>query len=283
MGGKSAYQLRLRRPAATVLRLGLALLLMALGGAARAEEQLNVPVDYHGQQIQLFAIFGKPPGPGPFPLVIVLHSCSGYYANMSGGSLPGWVAFLQQQGYATLKIDSFTARGYTEVCGTNAVTALERAADALTGATLLAGRPDVRLDRIAAIGFSHGGGTAVALARDFPELQPLRQQFAARGGRLVASVGVYPGCGRAVGNPVIVPLLALSGDGDDWTPAARCLALANANPGAPITVQVYPGAYHAFDVAGGTRYKLGHRLEYNAAATADAFPRVQQFLAGYLR
>lgn len=264
-------------------RLIASLLLTALSGAAVAQEQFNVPVDYRGQQLQLMAIFNKPPGPGPFPVVIALHSCSGYYANMQGGSLPGWVAFMQQQGYATLKIDSFTARGYSEVCATNAVTGLGRAADALAGANLLAGRADVRLDRIAAIGFSHGGGTAVALARDFPQLQVLRQQLAARGGKIVAAVGVYPGCGDPNGNPVIVPLLALSGGSDDWTPAARCVALANANPGAPITVQVYQGAHHAFDVPGLATYKLGHRLEYDAAATADAHLRVQQFLAGYLR
>jgi dienelactone hydrolase len=259
------------------------LLLTALPAAAFADEQLSVPADYHGQQIQLFAMFQKPPGPGPFPVVIALHSCSGYYANMWGGSLPRWVAFLQQQGYATLKIDSFTARGYSEVCATNAVTAVERAADALAGAILLAGRADVRLDRIAAIGFSHGGGTVVALTRDFPQLRPLRQQLASRGGRITAGVGVYPGCGDPNGNPVIVPLLALSGGNDDWTPAARCVALANANPGAPITVQVYPGAYHAFDVPGLATYKLGHRLEYDAAATTDAYLRVQQFLVRYLQ
>jgi dienelactone hydrolase len=265
--------------------LGLipALLLTALSGGVAAQEQFSVPVEYHGSQIQLMAVLTKPPGAGPFPVVIGLHSCSGYQANMYGGSLPGWMSFMQQQGYATLKIDSFTARGYTEVCATNAVTAIERAADALTAADLLAGRTDIRLDRIAAIGFSHGGGTAVAIARDFPQLRPLRQQLAARGGNIVASVGVYPGCGDPNGNPVVVPLLALSGANDDWTPAARCVALANANLGRPITVQVYPGAYHAFDVAGPDHYKLGHRLAYDASATADAHIRTQQFLARYLQ
>jgi len=76
---------------------------------------------------------------------------------MAGGSLPGWVAFLQQQGYATFKFDSFTARGQSEVCASNAVTAGDRAGDVLVAPALLAGWPDVRPDRIAAIGFSHGG------------------------------------------------------------------------------------------------------------------------------
>ena len=193
--------------------------------ATKLREEISVPVDYQGRQIQLTGWFEKPATAGPFPVVIVLHSCSGYYANMAGGSLPGWVGFLQQHGYATFKFDSFTARGQSEVCASNAVTAGDRAADVLAAAALLAGRRDVRPDRIAAIGFSHGGGTAVYVARDHLELRPLRAQLAARGGRLVASIGLYPGCGSPEGNPVIVPLLALSGGLDDWTPAARCVAM----------------------------------------------------------
>jgi dienelactone hydrolase len=116
--------------------------------ATKPREEISVPVDYRGRQIQLTGWFEKPATAGPFPVVIVLHSCSGYYANMAGGSLAGWVVFLQQQGYVTFKLDSFTARGQTEVCASNAVTA----GDVLAAAALLAGRPDVRPDRIAAIG-----------------------------------------------------------------------------------------------------------------------------------
>jgi dienelactone hydrolase len=251
--------------------------------ATKLREEISVPVDYQGRQIQLTGWFEKPATAGPFPLVIVLHSCGGYYANMAGGSLPGWVAFLQQQGYATFKLDSFTARGQSEVCASNAVTAGDRAGDVLVAAAPLAGRPDVRSDRIAAIGFSHGGGTAVYVARDHMELRPLRAQLAARGGRLVASVGLYPACGSPEGNPVILPLLALSGGLDDWTPAAKCVALASMPANRLMTIQVYPSAYHAFDVQGmRDYYKLGHMMAYDAAATTDAHARVQAFFYRYL-
>jgi dienelactone hydrolase len=190
---------------------------------------------------------------------------------------------LQQQGYATFKFDSFTARGQSEVCASNAVTASDRAGDVLVAAALLAGRPDVRPDRITAIGFSHGGGIAVYVARDHMELRPLRAQLAGRGGKLVASIGLYPGCGSPEGNPVIVPLLALSGGLDDWTPAARCVALANMPANRLMTIQVYPSAYHAFDLHGmRDHYKLGHMLAYDAAATTDAHVRVQAVLHQYL-
>ena len=51
--------------------------------------------------------------------------------------------------------------------------------------------------------------------------------------------------------------------------------------GARIALTVYPGAYHAFDVAQlkpGTR-SLGHWLEYNEPAAKDAEQRVRAFLA----
>jgi dienelactone hydrolase len=272
---------------------GVVFLSFALwAGLARAED-IAVPVEWQGKQIQLRGDFQKPAGAGPFPVVIDLHGCSGYG---TGASLL-WAAFLRGQGYATLSLDSFAARGHSSVCASHAVTPADRAADVLAAAALLAGRPDVRPDRIAVIGFSNGGGTAVYVARDHMELRPLRAQLAARGGKLVASIGLYPGCGAYVrgvgfdaatpanpeGSPVIVPLLALSGGLDDWTPAAPCVALANVPANRLMAVQVYPGAYHAFDIPGmPTHYQLGHMEAYDAAATADARARVLAFLAQYL-
>jgi len=269
------------RKLASVVFLSSALWVVSASAqeATKLREEIDVPVDYQGRQIQLTGWLEKPAGAGPFPVVIALHACSGYTAEMYGGALPQWVPFLQGQGYATFKLDSFTARGYSEVCTTYAVTADDRAPDVLAAAALLAGRPDVRPDRIAVIGWSHGGGTAVYVARDHTELRPLRAQLAVHGGRLAASIGLYPGCGNPDGSPVIVPLLALSGALDDWTPAARCVALASMPANRLMTAQVYPGAYHAFDIPGmRTQYKLGHMLAYDAAADADAHARVQAFL-----
>ena len=255
--------------------------------ATKLFEEIVVPVDYQGRQIQLTGWFEKPlsalRAAGSFPVVIALHSCTGYSSNMSGSALPLWVPILKAQGYATFKFDSFTARGYSEVCASQAVTPGDRAADVLAAAALLAGRPDVRPDRIAVIGWSHGGGAAVYVARDHIELRPLRAQLAARGGRLAASIGLYPICGSPEGSPVIVPLLALSGALDDWNPAAPCVAIANMPANRLMTVQVYPGAYHAFDIWGmRAQYMLGHMEAYDAAANADAHARVQAFLYQYL-
>ena len=51
----------------------------------------------------------------------------------------------------------------------------------------------------------------------------------------------------------------------------------------PVTVKVYPGAYHNFDWVGIDRYELGHRLLYNPAATTDSVWQVRAFMARHLR
>ena len=158
--------------------------------------------------------------------------------------------------------------------------------DVLAAAYLIAARPDVRPDRTAVLGLSHGGGTAIYVARDDEELRPWRERLAARHGKLVASVALYGGCRGNPDSPVILPLLALLGGRDDWTPAAPCVALANAQPNAMMQAIVYPDAYHSFDAAGGIEKPhsaYGHMLAYNSAATADAHRRVLEFLSQYLR
>jgi hypothetical protein len=82
--------------------------------ATKLREEISVPVEYQGRQIQLTGWFEKPATTGAFPVVIVLHSCSGYYANMAGGSLPGWVFFLQQHvsdGYGNARVHKYSPSG----------------------------------------------------------------------------------------------------------------------------------------------------------------------------
>jgi dienelactone hydrolase len=80
--------------------------------------------------------------------------------------------------------------------------------------------------------------------------------------------------------------LILIGEADDWNPADRCREMvAHARPdGATITLTVYPGAHHAFDVAElkpGAR-SFGHWLEYNEPAAKDAEQKLRAFLAAHL-
>jgi len=149
------------------------------------------------------------------------------------------------------------------------------------------------------MGGSHGGSTTLAtiaaLAADPPAVaERKRHGFA-------AAVALYPGC--AFGNPrfntkyvAVAPLLILSGELDDWTPARPCLELAEAAraAGAPVTIKVYPGAHHAFDSASPLRY-VASRVNANAPggrgattagnreAWADSIREVTAFFARHLR
>jgi dienelactone hydrolase len=267
------------RKLASVVFLSSAL--WVVSATAQVREEFSVPVDYQGQ-IQLRAEFQEPAtGAGPFPAIIALHTCGGYNDPYS---MTTWLPLLWQEGYATLRLDSFTARGhYGDICGnTGEVTTVERAADALAAAYVLAGRPDVRRDRIAVIGWSHGGAGARAAAKDGPNTRPAREKLARVGGKLVASIDLYGGCGTTE-YPVIVPLLVLVGALDDWVSGgADCLVLAKTYPRL-VTVQVYPGAYHGFDIPGDTHRSVGHVIAYNAEATADARVRATEFLRRYMQ
>jgi dienelactone hydrolase len=169
--------------------------------------------------------------------------------------------------------------------------------DAMGALRYLQALPFVRPDRIAAIGWSQGGVYAMAVING-PSLERATQ----RGVELpavgfAAAIAFYPGgCQSLIHEQVIRPLLVLIGGADDWTPAATCQQMADAmaTRGANVSIVVYPGAYHYFDVEeqhltvlaevenelkpGG----FGATVSYQAAAAADAKRQVEAFLAKHL-
>jgi dienelactone hydrolase len=87
--------------------------------------------------------------------------------------------------------------------------------------------------------------------------------------------------------------LVLQGAADVWTPAPPCESFiaAAAARGASVAMQVYPGAYHAFDAPNlsqrelpdyRTRAGVVPIIGTDPAARADALQRVPAFLARYL-
>jgi dienelactone hydrolase len=108
----------------------------------------------------------------------------------------------------------------------------------------LAQRGFVDAARIAVLGQSMGGNAALyAVDRDMAA-----QYFTER---FRAVIAYYPACVLPLVT-LTAPTLILAGERDDWTPAERCREMvAHARPdSAPTALHVYPGAHHAFDVAG---------------------------------
>lgn len=264
-----------------------------------------------GEPLQMPFTLAKPAGDGPFPAVIILHDCSGLGPRSSGAPWR-WSSELTSRGYVTLWPDSFSQRGRPRgVCADASGPPIpyeQRARDAYAALAHLQSLPFVAPGRIALMGGSHGGTSALAAMVDAGTGTPReRPGFA-------AAITLYPNCGRSFGEwkperpagPLgaisnysgiykpLAPLLILIGERDDWTPAEPCRRLAEAaqSAGYPVEIKVYPGAHHSFDSPLPVRY-LAQRINRNSPtggattggnpqAWADAIDRVSGFLAAHL-
>jgi dienelactone hydrolase len=292
-----------------------AIMLCIVGHAvapASATEAVSVPVEYQGHMIELPGRFDKPAGPGPFPAVILLHGCSGYKNHLS--HMIAWAQLLVAEGYATFLVDSFTPRGYYDCMTRTApkVPTSLRGVDLYAAAYVLAGRPDIRGDRIASLGFSQGGGTSLAAAamaadwrsspargtllaaaaetygKDYAaEVQRLfktaSDKLATRG-KLTAFIALYPGlCGSLADDSFGGPVLLLIGTADAEVSYPDCARLGTVpRPRDPeLRFKAYPGASHSFDWSSGD-YTRGFGAA-NRPAAADAREEVKSFLRRYLQ
>jgi dienelactone hydrolase len=256
------------------------LLSLAAAGPARAgRETISIPVT-EPQPATITGDLYTPSGKGPYPAVVLLHGCGGVSPNV-----PAWAQWLQSEGYAALVVNSFQGRGLRNLCAdSRPLMPAVRASDVYAAAAKLTSMGVVDGDRIAAMGFSHGGGTV---------LTAWRTQSKHPDVKLRALIAFYPGCGNRRLPPDAAPLLILAGGKDDWTPAENCQKLADAarEAGRPITIVVYPDARHHFD--GAHLKKLvfvsiakggkGATIEYNPKAHEDAEKQVKQFLAAQLK
>jgi len=120
---------------------------------------------------------------------------------------------------------------------------------------------------VAVLGQSMGGGAVLyAVDRDLA-VQYFTERFR-------AAVAYYPGLAIPAAT-MTAPTLILTGEADDWTPAKRCREMvAHARPdGAPVALTVYPGAYHAFDVA---QFQAGVRSPATGSNTTSRRQRMQK-------
>lgn len=269
-------------------------------GLADAAEPLRVEIPTAGLSSSRAPLAGylfKPADAGPHPAVVMMHGCGGPYAR-DGKLNPRhrmWGEFLVQQGYVALLPDSFASRGIRELCtirfSERKLKQADRVGDAHAALAFLSKLPEVKVSNIGLLGWSHGGGAALATITD--------KSPAAR--RFRAAVAFYPGCTALARHAdtfhPYAPTLLLIGDSDDWTPALSCKALvaAVAARGEPMSIVSYPDTYHDFDnpaltrrrvredVPNGVRPGQGVTTAPNPVARADALKRVGAFFAQHLK
>ena len=284
---------------------------VALQASARRVEPVTFPSldrDAAGATTTLRGVLLLPSRAIPrngFPAIIALHGCGGMYSTREGGDrdvaermllrVDPWL----RDGYAVLFVDSFRSRGLKEVCtirhGDRTVTVTTRRLDALGALAFLAARPDIAGERIALVGWSHGGSTVL---QTIDVGDPAVAGFFERQGAppfFRAAVAFYPGCTASLkageryrpGTSTRVHI----GELDDWTPARTCVALGAAlrHRGADFDVATYANSYHAFDsptgnvvhrtdVPNGDRPGEGVHVGPNPHARGVANARVSAFL-----
>ncbi len=289
------------------LLISLLLASAALSGCANVTVQPSMSqpvVTEPALQIPFKVI--SPTGAGPFPAVVIMHDCSGL-GPMSSGSPARWAEQLVGRGYVVIIPDSFSSRGFADGVCTNPsparadVAPSRRARDAYAALAHLRTLPNVDGRRIGIMGGSHGGATTLAT---MAAPAGSNTTFTENRAGFAAAVALYPSCGirmgdwRADGSGIykpLAPLLILSGELDDWTPAEPCRKLTDISQraGYPVSIKIYPGAHHSFDSARPVRFVAmrvnsnapggrGATSGGNAAAWADSISEVVAFFDKHL-
>ena len=235
---------------------------LAGGAPAGADELIDFASAGPGDPIQGYLT--RPKGAGPFPAVILLHTCLGLPAERAsiGARIATW-------GYVALFVDDFATRSLKETCAVDFKPALPDAEGAFA---YLASLPYVDPAQIAAVGFSQGGDTALKIA-------------AGGVAGFKAAAAFYAPCANLDGAALTIPTLILVGAKDEVTPARDCAELAKRQQSGMVKFVVYPGAAHGFDLpefAAGTKV-MGMPLAYDHNAASRSWTELRGFLAARLK
>lgn len=278
-----------------------ALLLLGLAPAlALAQTTQQITFESLDKGITLSAYWTTPhprEAQKKFPAVVALHGCGGLPADRELVSYPRgrYVKMLADQGYGVLYVDSFSGRNTKEICSqsmaTRRITEFTRRLDVYAALDWLAMQQTVDAQRLAVLGWSHGGQTVLAAA-DRTEALVKNARVQPR-----ALVAFYPGCRRFAEMfryESVAPLYILTGALDNWTPPAPCRDLADKlrrhQPDQIVKYVEYPDSHHGFDSAlpvrerqniGGTRSGTA-TVGGNPAAREHSAKELLEFLRNHL-
>lgn len=214
-------------------------------------------------------LLAKPPGEGPFPAVVLLHTCGGLQPHV----LRDWPEYLTGLGYVTFSVDSFGSRSIKSCPTPLARDRRELSRDAYGALEYLASMPFVDKARIGVMGFSLGGNTIDYFAG---------QEFATPNGlNFKAAVSLYGDCRNLPGYTKTIPTIVVIGDLENQERFLPCKTLAGQSPPS-IKVHVLPGIYHGFDQEQITTLRpdsSGNPMLYDREATKKAREITKVFLA----
>jgi dienelactone hydrolase len=172
---------------------------------------------------------------------VLLHGSGG----VNGGN-ELWAKHFNEMGIAAFLLDSFSARGIVSTSADQALLGrLNMILDAYRSHEMLAAHPRIDPARIAVMGFSRGGQSALySSMRRFQEMWSPRAQFALH-------IPLYASCSAAFARDTDVtgPIRQHHGLADDYVTIAPCRPYFERLRAAGRDVQLieYPDAHHAYD------------------------------------
>ena len=222
-------------------------------------------VSYKSGDETVQALLYTPAGKGPFPAIIVIHEWWG---------LNDWVkdqaAKLAGEGYVALAIDLYRGKVATTPEMAHEImrgVPEDRARRDLHAAfEFLQSQPNVRKDRIGAIGWCMGGGYALDVALQEPTLAADVINY----GHLATDLEAL--------KKINAPILGLFGALDQGIPPHDVNKFAETlqEMGRKIEIKIYDDAGHAFE-------NPNNKDSYRIADAADAWKRTVNFLAQTLK
>ena len=222
-------------------------------------------VEYKSGDESVSAVLHTPAGSGPFPALIVIHEWWGL-----NDWVKGQASKLSGEGYVTLAVDLYRGKVATTPEEAHEImrgVPEDRAKRDLHAAfEFLVSQPNVKKDRIGAIGWCMGGGYALDVALQEPTL--------------AADVINY---GHLATDPealkkIHAPILGIFGAQDKGIPPGDVRKFREQldKLGKKIEIKIYDDAGHAFE-------NPNNKDGYRSADAADAWQRTVAFLATNLK
>ena len=228
----------------------------------------------------------RPPGPGPFPVVLILHGCGGRTP-----FLDAYAAVAVAAGYAAVVVDSLQPRGLSRldgllrVCSGVSLRGVKRAADLFALLNWLETQAWADPDHVVLAGWSHGAWTIMdgyalgpnaARATGLIDADPAKLRARVKAALLVYPYAAYPSLtanrGWGDGRPRVYSVLAGRDQVVGQRHARRALERLTQD-GLAVDTLYFPDATHAFDDDRANDPRARHRPDL-FAATRDYFARM---------
>jgi dienelactone hydrolase len=182
-----------------------------------------------------------PAGSGPFPVVILVPTCSGF-GGFTGRVYDRFSQTFVEAGFAVSRVDFLAPRGLSLCLGGSpprrVVSMRDVAVDIYRAIDALAGNPALDARRISLVGYSYGGGAILtALAGNDPARAKIH-----------SVIVYYPDCAGLGPWSGSTPTLIFFGGADAVAPRAVCNAVMAQMPDtASIRIIEFPEAMHGFN------------------------------------